>query len=291
MKISVLISRYRLLKPVFGLFFVFSLISCAGNGQPLTEAEPQQAADKNDGGSSYADNYFDEGSSHNAGESSNAASGKHRSHSATDFSSDGFSFILPAGDWALVGDDDGSAHESGVPYEFYNATTGRRAVLVEIELPKGEPMRLMDRAQMEMQAFESSGKKATLAETYPEENFGGTGVFFDVAGKRYDSPYEAVGFVTGAGSRVYTLTLSATDTPLQPGELKNEWKEFFANFSMRETAASEGPELSPNNVQSFNSPALGYTWAVKDTLWHHWTGIARQNDDPDLVLSNKAEDV
>ena len=152
-------------------------------------------------------------------------------------------------------------------------------------------MRLMDRAQMEMQAFESSGKKATLAETYPEENFGGTGVFFDVAGKRYDSPYEAVGFVTGAGSRVYTLTLSATDTPLQPGELKNEWKEFFANFSMRETAASEGPELSPNNVQSFNSPALGYSWAVKDTLWHHWTGIARQNDDPDLVLSNKAEDV
>ena len=285
--------------PLFGLLFVASLISCAGNGKPLTESDPQsegsQAADKSDGSSSYADDYFDEGSSQNADGASNKALRQAQGpNSARAFSSDGFSFILPqggAGDWALVGDDDGSAHESGVPYEFYNATTGRRAVLVEIELPKGEPMRLMDRAQMEMQAFESSGKKATLAETYPEENFGGTGVFFDVAGKRYDSPYEAVGFVTGAGSRVYTLTLSATDTLLQPGELKNEGKVFFANFSMRETAASEGPELSPNNVQSFDSPTLGYTWAVKDTLWHHWTGIARQNDDPDLVLSNKAEDV
>lgn len=280
--------------PLFGLLFVASLISCAGNGKPLTETEPQQAADESDGGSSYTDNYFDEGSSQNADGSSNKALRQAQGpNSARAFSSDGFSFILPqggAGDWALVSDE-GGAHESGVPYEFYNASTGRRAVLVEIELPKGEPMRLMDRAQMEMQAFESSGKKATLAETYPEENFGGTGVFFDVAGKRYDSPYEAVGFVTGAGSRVYTLTLSATDTPLQPGELKNEWKEFFANFSMRETTASDGPELSPNNVQSFDSPTLGYTWAVKDTLWHHWTGIARQNDDPDLVLSNKAEDV
>ena len=158
----------RFCVPLFGLFFVVSLISCAGNGQPLTETEPQQAADESDGGSSYADNYFDEGSSQNAGGTSNAAARRSQRSSAGTYGSDGFSFILPqggSGDWALVGDDDGSAHESGVPYEFYNASTGRRAVLVEIELPKGEPMRLMDRAQMEMQAFESSGKKATLAET------------------------------------------------------------------------------------------------------------------------------
>lgn len=270
-----------------GLIFVVFLVSCAGNGQPLTESDPQQAPGGSDGGSSYTDNYFDDGAQASSGNGSKAA----RRNTATDFASDGFSFSLPQGDWALVGDDDGSAHESGVPYEFYNASTGRRAVLVEIELPKGEPMRLMDRAQMEMQAFESSGKKATLAETYPEEAFGSTGVFFDVAGKRYDSPYEAVGFVTGAGSRVYTLTLSATDVTPAVGELKEEWKEFFAGFSMRETAANEGPELSPNNVQNYTSKELGYTWAVKDTLWHHWTGIARQNDDPDLVLSNKAEDV
>ena len=165
MKISMLDSRFKLFVPTFGLFFVISLISCAGNGQPLTESEPQTAESSGEGGSrSYTDNYFDEGSSQDADVSSSAALRQAQGpNSARAFSSDGFSFILPAGDWALVGDNDGSAHESGVPYEFYNATTGRRAVLVEIELPKGEPMRLMDRAQMEMQAFESSGKKATLA--------------------------------------------------------------------------------------------------------------------------------
>ncbi|WP_298767307.1 tetratricopeptide repeat protein [uncultured Fibrobacter sp.] len=283
MKIHVLKPHFELLAPLFGLLFVASLISCAGNGQPLTETAPQTTSENE--GRNYTDDYFDD----NTPESPSAKPGKFQKTAPGEYGSDGFSFKAPGGDWTLVSGPENN--ETGIPYEFYNAVTGRRAVLVEIELPKGEPMRLMDRAQVEMQAFESSGKKATLAETYPEEAFGGTGVFFDVAGKRYDTPYEAVGFVTGAGNRVYSLTLSATDTPLQSGELKNEWKEFFANFSMRETAANAGPELSPNNVQSFDSPTLGYTWAVKDTLWHHWTGIARQNDDPDLVLSNKAEDV
>lgn len=283
MKIHVLKPHFELLAPLFGLLFVASLISCAGNGQPLTETAPQTTSENE--GRNYTDDYFDD----NTPESPSAKPGKFQKTAAGEYGSDGFSFKAPGGDWTLVSGPENN--ETGIPYEFYNAVTGRRAVLVEIELPKGEPMRLMDRAQVEMQAFESSGKKATLAETYPEEAFGGTGVFFDVAGKRYDTPYEAVGFVTGAGNRVYSLTLSATDTPLQSGELKNEWKEFFANFSMRETAANAGPELSPNNVQSFDSPTLGYTWAVKDTLWHFWNGISKQNNDPDLVLTNKDEDV
>ena len=277
--------------PLFALFF---LVSCAGNGQPLTESDPRHADENGDtNNTSYTDNYFDDAStpSTSAGNTTDSPLRESRGERSTGtFGYDGFSFTPPRGDWALVGGNEG-AHESGVPYEFYNSSTGRRAVLVEIELPKGEPMRLMDRAQMEMQAFESSGKKATLAETTPEEALGYTGVFFDIAGKRYDTPYEAVGFVTGAGNRVYTLTLSTSDVAPAAGELKNEWNEFFKDFKLFETAKSEGPELSPNHVQSFSSPALGYTWAVKDTLWHHWTGIARQNDDPDLVLSNKAEDV
>ena len=202
----------------------------------------------------------------------------------------GFSFKAPDSDgWSQVSINDPG--ETGVPYEFYNAKTGRRAVLIEVELPKGEPARLMDRAQMEMQAFESSGKKATLAETYPEEAFGATGAFFDVKGKRFETPYEAVGLVIGGGNLVYTLTLSATDDVPAEGALKEEWKEFFAGFALKETSQESGPELSPERVQEFKSEALGYTWSVKDTLWHHWMGISRQNDDPDLVLSNKGEDI
>ena len=266
--------------PLFGLFFI---VSCAGNGQPLTESDPQQSADE----SGYTDSYFDDSPSTGSGTSKKSA---HRqSHSAGSYDSDGFSFKLPGGDWAIVGED--GVHESGVPYEFYNASTGRRAVLVEIELPKGEPLKLMDRAQMEMQTYEASGKKATLAETYPEVAFGVTGAFFDVAGKRYETPYEAVGLVTGAGNRIYSLSLSATDVTLPAGALKEEWKEFYAGFELKDIPEEEGPELSPERVQQFESSALGYKWSTKDTLWHFWTGIARQNDDPDLVLSNKAEDI
>ena len=129
--------------PLFGLFFI---ASCAGNGQPLTESDPQQSADE--GG--YTESYFDDSPSTGSGTSKKSA---HRqSHSAGSYDSDGFSFKLPGGDWAIVGED--GVHESGVPYEFYNASTGRRAVLVEIELPQGEPLKLMDRAQMEMQTYE-----------------------------------------------------------------------------------------------------------------------------------------
>ena len=133
----------RFCVPLFGLFFVVSLISCAGNGQPLTESDPRESTGDNGGGSSYTDNYFDDGTAGYGASTSSATSGSKNSvhpRTAGSYGSDGFSFSLPQGDWALVGGSDDGAHESGVPYEFYNATTGRRAVLVEIELPKGEPM-------------------------------------------------------------------------------------------------------------------------------------------------------
>lgn len=275
--------------PLFGLFF---MVSCAGNGTPLTDNSQAKSTMENSEAApqGYAGNYFEENSPASA-ENFSSASPTDKSPKAKSGSigSKNFSFKLPGGNWNLISGPE--AQETGGPYEFYNASTGRRAVLIEVELPKGEPMRLMDRAQMEMQAFESSGKKATLAETYPEEIFGSTGAFFDVAGKRYETPYEAVGLVTGGGSHVYTLTLSATENVPAQGMLKEEWKEFFASFEMFETAEESGPELSPENVKQYHSEALGYDWSVKDSLWHYWTGISRQNEDPDLVLTNKAEDV
>lgn len=269
--------------PLSALFFALSLVSCAGSGAPLTESGPE-------GSDSGSDGYYDDygsGSTYNNPADSQAGGKKGASASIKGGKIDtrGYSFKIPDGGWSVIGGDDGA------PYEFYNATSGRRAVLVEVELPSGEPLRLMDRAQMEMQTYEASGKKATRAETYPEEAFGITGAFFDVAGKRYETPYEAVGLVTGAGNRVYSLSLSATDVALDEGALKDEWKAFFAGFELKEIPQEQGPELSPERVQQYTSDALGYSWSVKDTLWHYWMGIARQNEDPDLVLSNKAEDI
>ena len=159
----------------------------------------------------------------------------------------GYTFTAPDNGWTIIGGEDNA------PYEFYNPETGRRAVLVEVALPEGEPQRLMDRAQIEMQSFESSGKKATLAETYPEEAFGTTGAFFDIAGKRYDTPYEAVGLVIGAGNHIFTLTLSANDIQLPAGALKQEWKDFFATFKLKDVVKEAVPELSPERTCSATS--------------------------------------
>ncbi|MCF0223369.1 MAG: tetratricopeptide repeat protein [Fibrobacter sp.] len=258
--------------------------SCASNGTPLNEST--QPA--NQGGNYYAsDDYFDSSTPIHYGNAGENEANSLPTTKGGPIESSHFSFSPPQDGWALVG----GMGEPGIPYEFYNAKTGRRAVLTEVTLPNGEPQRLMDRAQMEMQAFESSGKKATLAETYPDEQFGFTGAFFDVAGKRYDTPYEAVGFVTGNGTRVYTLTLSTTENLPETGKLKEEWKDFFASFQLKKVEQESTPELSPDRVQNYSSETLGYSWSIKDTLWHHWMGIARQNEDPDLVLSNKSEDI
>ncbi len=267
--------------PFFGLFF---LVSCAGNGQPLTENTPETSNDDSEG--YYEDYESTTGAGTASATTKKSSSGtKASTVQGNKIDAQGYAFSIPSGGWNVIGGEDGA------PYEFYNAETGRRAVLVEVELPQGEPARFMDRAQMEMQTYESSGKKATLAETYPEEAFGVTGAFFDVAGKRYETPYEAVGLVTGAGNRVYTLSLSATDVTLPAGTLKEEWKSFFESFELKDIPQEQGPELSPEVIQNYRSDALGYSWQVKDNLWHNWNGIARQNEDPDLVLSNKDEDI
>ncbi|MBQ7081478.1 MAG: hypothetical protein IJM92_17840, partial [Fibrobacter sp.] len=165
--------RGRLAQQSAGLFLLFlfaSLVSCAGNGDPLTNPEPK--ADESGAPATAAQNYYDysdQGAS--AGSSTNA--GAVRNPDGT-IGNAGFSFKFPGGDWTVIGGEDGA------PYEFYNANSGRRAVLREVALDEGEPMNLMDRARMEMQSLESSGKKATLSELNPEEAFGTTGAFFDI---------------------------------------------------------------------------------------------------------------
>ena len=259
------------LTAAFGLFF---LISCAGNNTPEVNPTPTQEV------SETTEAYDDDSASDYVTEEAPTTIA-----TGGTIETSGCTFTAPDNGWTIIGGEDNA------PYEFYNPKTGRRAVLVEVMLPEGEPLRLMDRAQIEMQSFESSGKKATLAETYPEEAFGTTGAFFDVAGKRYDTPYEAVGLVIGAGNRIFTLTLAATDTQLPAGALKQEWKDFFATFKLKDIVKEEVSELSAERIMQHASADLGYSWSTSDTLWHTWASVARQNEDPDLVLSNKKEEI
>lgn len=267
-------SRSSLCASLFGLFF---LISCASNTPEVNTNPSQNVSESTETPSYYEDEASDIDYTSETTVVPKATGGT--------IETDGYTFTAPDNGWTVIGGEDNA------PYEFYNPQTGRRAVLVEVTLPEGEPQRLMDRAQIEMQSFESSGKKATLSETYPEEAFGTTGAFFDIAGKRYDTPYEAVGLVTGAGNRIFTLTLSANDVQLPAGALKQEWKDFFASFKLKDVVKEAVSELSAERITQYTSADLGYTWSTKDTLWHNWTGVARQNEDPDLVLSNKSEDI
>ncbi len=134
-----------------GLVLLVSiLVSCAGNGDPLVNPES-----KNDGtptaasGNTARDYYSYDESSTTPATSSNQDP-ENRSASATALDSKGYRFKNPGGDWSMIGGEDGA------PYEFYNARTGRRAVLREVTLTEGEPMNLMDRARIEMQSYESS---------------------------------------------------------------------------------------------------------------------------------------
>ena len=262
------------LTAAFGLFFLFS---CAGNNTPEVNPSPATDVSATTEETSYEEDTPEVDYTSEETVAPKATGGT--------IETSGYTFTAPDNGWTIIGGEDNA------PYEFYNPKTGRRAVLVEVTLPEGEPLRLMDRAQIEMQSFESSGKKATLAETYPEEAFGTTGAFFDVAGKRYDTPYEAVGLVIGAGNRVFTLTLAANDVQLSAGELKQEWKDFFATFKLKDVVKEAVSELSDERITKHTSADLGYTWSTTDTLWHTWTSVARQNEDPDLVLSNKKEDI
>ena len=221
----------------FGLFFLFS---CAGSNTP--EVNPTPTQEVSESPEAY---YEDDSAADYVTEEAPATVA-----TGGTIETSGYTFTAPDNGWTIIGGEDNA------PYEFYNPKTGRRAVLVEVTLPEGEPLRLMDRAQIEMQSFESSGKKATLAETYPEEAFGTTGAFFDVAGKRYDTPYEAVGLVIGAGNRIFTLTLAATDTQLPAGDLKQEWKDFFATFKLKDVVKEEVSELSAERIMQHSSVFL-----------------------------------
>ena len=149
------VSCGRLAQLSAGMFMLFFIASCAGNGEPLTNPEP-----KSDSPATAAQNYYD----YDEPAVSTASARTERLPEGS-IGNKGFSFSFPGGDWTMIGGEDGA------PYEFYNATTGRRAVLREVSLDDGEPMNLMDRAQMEMQSLEASGKKASLSELNPEETF------------------------------------------------------------------------------------------------------------------------
>lgn len=198
-----------------------------------------------------------------------------------------FKFRLPDAGWGMVSD----PSDVSAPLEFFNALTGRRAEILSIELSAGESPDEMNRARSEMQGRGLSFRKTEYASVSPLEEFGTAGAFFELAGTLPDSRLLSDGLVVAAGKKVYFLVLSAADSVSKETFL-GEWKSFFAGFSFenlgREAAGQS--DMSAEIVTDYESASLGYKFHVGDSVWHHWTGIAARNGDPDLVLANKKEE-
>lgn len=257
-------------------FYLFQVVSCASSGAPLSEKNSKADAQYN---STATNSSYYESQDYNKSEKL-VFNGKIKQN--------GYQFELPGEDWEVVSE----IGNENVPLELFQNKSGLRGVVQAISLEPGEALQIMDRAQIEMQGFETLGKKASFSNTEATEKLGNMGAFWEIAGMRSDLPYQACGFVTGVDQRVYMLSISLADSALPPGQLKKEWEALFHHFKIDESLAEPaGPELSPESIKSHKSQALGYDWSTKDTLWHYWMSIAKQNNDPDLILTNKNEDI
>lgn len=199
-----------------------------------------------------------------------------------------YAFRLPDADWSLVSD----PSDEGAPLEFFNARTGRRAEIRTILLSSGENPDVMDRARFEMQSRSLSFRSKSHESVTPLDELGMTGAFFETAGSSPDADIAADGFVAAVGNRIFLLTLSARDSVVSRKDFKDEWKNFFAAFSLSESLrdAARETEFSKEAVSHYESKALGYVFDTKDSIWHNWAGVAAQNGDPDLVLADMSEE-
>ena len=153
----------------------------------------------------------------------------------------------------------------------------------------GEALMVLSRA--ELQAHRKANEETIYSELYPAEKFGLQGFFWETAAKRNSEPYTACGFVGEAGGKVYYLSLSSGDEH-ERAAFAAEFDKTFADFKPDlGEGADSGPSISPDHITSYRSEALGYSWNVKDTVWHFWHGVSKQNSDPDLVLTNKDEEI
>ena len=110
------------------LFGFSVLVSCAGNPAPTTEPDAQQSS--SNASSYYSDDYTADFDGSSLPANGNNSAGISLKNGVID--APGYRFEPPAGNWSIIGGEDGA------PYEFYNAETGRRAV----RSPRPTPKRL-----------------------------------------------------------------------------------------------------------------------------------------------------
>ncbi len=267
--------------PIFGTFLTAGLLSCAATNTPQPAVEdhdtPQNSPSKESAPSS---NLYVNAKNNT---STSVKSTIKVADTIKVFDRASFRFELPANS-ELTSD----PYNELAPIEFFNSEAGLRGELRVMDEPDDN---LMDLARVEMQSKWKSGAKNNYTELKPTERLGMPGIFWEIAGSRESETYQAAGFVTAIGGKLYYANLSS-ETIRDREEFAKLWTEAFNMFQPNgERTADAGPEISVENVQEYHSAALGYSFKTSDTLWHYWNGVSKQNVDPDLVLVNTKEEV
>ncbi|MDR1758958.1 MAG: tetratricopeptide repeat protein [Fibrobacter sp.] len=256
--------------PFLGLLLL-ALSSCTKSGSPIPSVEPSNHS-----------------SAPNAGVSAFRISDlPSESEEVFAFHRNAFSFKVEDLSWKSVGDN----ADTLAPLEFYQEKNGLRAVINAVKLSGNDDISLVELARAEMQAYESSVEDMKHSEVVPRELFGVLGVWWETSGKNTGGVTQAAGFVFSAGDELFYLTLSTSDSLRSTEIFAAIWKDFFAAFELKASLRTPpSSELSKEIVTLFRSADYAYRWSVKDSLWYHWKSVAHQNQDPDLILSDKSEE-
>ena len=199
----------------------------------------------------------------------------------------GFRFSTPDASWGLVSD----PTDESAPLEFFQTSTGIRAVLSTIE-SESDQGSLSDRAEIEMQSHKTAGGKIRYSELSPLQIAELEGMGWQLATQQDSTLHQSMGLVAQKGNQVFWLSLSHSESSLDRGAFAKIWRHFFQGLQVDPSLLqSEGPSVGAETIQQHNSPALGYHWNTTDTLWHSWLGVAGSNSDPDLLLTNTQEDI
>jgi hypothetical protein len=180
---------------IFNLFFLFS---CVSTESSLQKSSRTSALTPNESIYNDEPNYED-GAKFSLNESQSLV-----------IKREFYELELPDHDWKVLSD----LKTSQALLELHHSKKGLRAVVQAIEIQDQTPQ-LMDRAQIEIQNFETMGKKATHTAIEAKERLGLMGVAWEVSGENLESPYQATGFISISDGTLYMLSISKTDSFIQ----------------------------------------------------------------------------
>ena len=192
-----------------------------------------------------------------------------------------FLFALPDSGWLFLSDTNLLTN----PIEFYNKTKGLRA---EIRMEENASA-LTDLARSEMLKFQGEGNILTT-KNYASKKFETDGEFFELFSEKNNSGFSVNGFIFQKDSKKIFLTLSS-DSLWNQKDFQNIFDLTFIHFKLKNKTDTQDSELSENFIQEYTNEKLGYTFRTEDTLWHFWNAVAKTNSDPDIVLSDKEQEV